>query len=1203
MIARLPRESSPAFAGRFSRSYFPVVARSVTLASLAVLSGPRLPSYTRQLATTCSACEGRADANDGGDAPGSGSSRGLTPIKILEKRADLSSDMLQKVTVTIRAASLELNDSSLSSRERLEELVAAAAWLSSDAGAQSMRRAGTTPLLQLLSHLGCAYAGCLQSVDDRAPVAYHGASTAVAGDAVMLGAIERAAAMLAARGSAAEASATDARECLGAMASLVNSFFVPRLAGSSDSELIARAGERLALPATWFEVSDEWQVGMEPAAAILAQHLLLPACRLLAALQSKPGRRNTSADLLEDVGASRTSSSSRWVETDGSVYATLPMCLGFARLLKGAGISTRAGPRRDGAGTTGRPNSNHPLISRSIIVAPELKGAALRGAVDEVSHAASFLLRRISVGAAAEPEGDAKSNRSQSSARTRPLRGGSAEKWSSLRRNEISPLLLRQLQLCIHTLQVAAMLDPPAAQQLATPLGTLAVGLVRLLSRDRSVASASSSGAARAQLIPRPGEPGSFEPPLYSALVDALDRPSRVRLIRCIAQAHAKARYSNPALFAVLTPLLSQAVAPTTGPVGMHDAKSLSIEEELQLAADAVTTFRHMTGSLSGGFEGGTLPAYLMRYLHDLMRRTASTGSSAAVEAASTADRADAVSSATASRHDRALRIATEFLSAACKFGYFAAGETDIAGTTVAALGAASTAGRSSAGAAASVATLSSGQPELAGRAPHTLTAEALSSFFRDTLRSFDASVERWVPRWAETAVGDGGKAASNNAGVNAAHSCFPITPAPASAPALAAPQRPLRFFKTELLQGAALLHYAAEAGVPLALGDTGKTTLAAALTAALQLRDAGSSGRVSPAAAAALIMQCLYSDGSVSAAEKSAARQLALLMRHLHSVLLREFALSHADSSAKAAIGGDHHDALRVPLWIRPIILEVIRAQEALYSGKASKEDGADVQRQAGNSSHAPVGSAAASSPEKLLQQQTPEKPASSLFAQCVASVIGDVCKRRGLPQPGTEVHVPELGVTLDIAWPQPGLKVAVEVDGPSHYAPRSFAEQAAQLAEYEGVSWSLASPAAQPQVFKPRRIAEMGAVQASHTVRPATLLRTAALQACGWHVVRVSCHDVYVRPIHGAAQGNGGSGGKTATVSQSSDAGGSGAGGVTLAGEAVAQMPSWAAWTRPAGGRIVHRVLEDGGVWKRLADFAASNGKSSSASHVQGQ
>lgn len=1085
-------------------------------------------------------------------------------------------------------------------------------------------------------------------------------------------------------------------------------------AGAADASTGAVA--KLSLPQAWFEASDGLLQSLAPVPALLAQRLLAPTARMTAQLIMKQKQRprsiaevvnmgNVSSDTMpaaasDDENAPRIAAVSAAMALEASAN-TLAVSLAFARLHKAA---KPAAASSDGSGS---------MPPHALTLPVELQGAALRGVVDEAINCGAALASSVTFddiaarggvsARAAPPERPAKKGSKASRGSSRGSSGGAAGGSSlaeatpapstaataaSLAANTLSTRM-RQLQVAVRSLHMLAWVHPlhPSPAHLALPAGALAVSIARLLTVNVDASGAAAAAAAAANsgagscgssrsAASLPGAAAVDAPPrysrvCYSALVRALDAPSRVRLVRSVVEVHAALGLSNPALLATLVPLLAEAAAAgaaslAAGAVDADaDAKAsaTALRAQLDLAQDAVLAFRLMSSELMGGFEGGRLPAAFVPWLHSLLVRTrapddaptsaaaanSSSSSGVGAEAASTV--ASEAAAASRQRHHAALRIATEFLSAACRFGYFpadapAAAPEEQAGSSTSRFGSNSTpalaraqgGGRLSLAAPASSPAVSASVGATAPRALPVLTAEALSAFVRDVLRSFDRRVEPLVPAWADSVVAR----ASNAPSVTVGSAAGPA----ASASAQDGPQRPLRQLKSDALQAGALLRQAAEAGIPLELGSAGRTTRLAALLAAMQLRGRKDTAQpVDPAAAAWTIMHCAYGSAAASHSEAIAARQLVSLLRYFHSVMLREMATSalspptstaastidrsadrpctvaagevaasavDASSSPRAAgsrAAADRPLALRLPQWIRPLITHLVAAQEAMYAGKGLP--------------HLPQ---PGSSPQALVAAPLPthDRPAPSAFALGVEAVIRQTCAQRGLPQPQRECLVPETGLSLDLGWKLPaifpgkfpcGLNIAIEIDGPSHFSPRSYAQQAAQLAEFEGVAYSPAAPAAHPQIFLPRRVAEMGVVHASPTVRPASALRGAALRACGWHVLRVSCHDVYVRPLPGAAQdgkeqsqrlgcqqkhhdaeqlrvGEERSAERTGTdLSNGSTAEAEVAGASASAASASSvSMPSWAAWTRPAGGRIVHRVLEEGGLWQRLSDYAAA-------------
>ena len=121
------------------------------------------------------------------------------------------------------------------------------------------------------------------------------------------------------------------------------------------------------------------------------------------------------------------------------------------------------------------------------------------------------------------------------------------------------------------------------------------------------------------------------------------------------------------------------------------------------------------------------------------------------------------------------------------------------------------------------------------------------------------------------------------------------------------------------------------------------------------------------------------------------------------------------------------------------------------------------------------------------------------SSFERAMASGVARLCASRGLPAPVSSYPVRDLGVTVDLAWPD--LRVCVEVDGPPHYVPGSVAHQAA---------WLRRSTTPPSEVVINDRRPNLGFLSTVEVGR--TTLRRAALRAHGWLVAPLSAFDVWI-------------------------------------------------------------------------------------------
>jgi hypothetical protein len=283
-----------------------------------------------------------------------------------------------------------------------------------------------------------------------------------------------------------------------------------------------------------------------------------------------------------------------------------------------------------------------------------------------------------------------------------------------------------------------------------------------------------------------------------------------------------------------------------------------------------------------------------------------------------------------------------------------------------------------------------------------------------------------------------------------------------------------------------------------------------------------------------------------------------------------------------------------------------------------------------------------------------TPFETESSAFQAEVFSLLKELSSDAGLPSPQSEYLIPELAIAVDIAWPKE--KIVVEVEGPSHYQARSLKETAMLLsrlsgykdkdkstnssskkkkrsskkaASYDDVGSGSSSgsdsesesgsddkPASskaggagsrrpgadyEEEVEKPVvvMVNERGGILSRSTeLIPTAILREAALKACGYTVIRVSCHDLYILIATEAVQAGlqvpiGDAGSSSSNDGSSGDDSSS----PIHLPRAPAGRPGQF-WTRDNPKAFLRKLLGDAGVWDKLrasskasaAAFAAS-------------
>jgi hypothetical protein len=209
------------------------------------------------------------------------------------------------------------------------------------------------------------------------------------------------------------------------------------------------------------------------------------------------------------------------------------------------------------------------------------------------------------------------------------------------------------------------------------------------------------------------------------------------------------------------------------------------------------------------------------------------------------------------------------------------------------------------------------------------------------------------------------------------------------------------------------------------------------------------------------------------------------------------------------------------------------------------------------------------------------------SAYEALVTRLVAAACARRGLPPPVAS-HVADFGLTVDMAWP--AVRVAVEADGPYHFAPRPPAEHAAVLAAARGGAWDAGAPEAAAWLVarSPRGPCELWHVT-STTHHPRMLLRQRALAARGWLVARVAHHHLY--PQAGGA-GAGAAAPAAAPAPAPAPAASRDDKRGPFRGAAAAPPPPRAAMLahEDDGLATVDRLLDAAGVWRRLEAAAAA-------------